>query len=136
MKYGKRNLLPRGSTSLSRRQFVTGIAAGSAVVGFGLVGAPSRAGAAGNTGLQELRGQQFDLDIGYRTVNFTGRERTATIINGSIPGPVLHWREGERVTLRVRNNLAHDTSIHWHGMILPAGMDGDALADQCARRRP
>lgn len=124
MKYGKRNLLPRGSTSLSRRQFVTGIAAGSAVVGFGLVGAPSRAGAAGNTGLQELRGQQFDLDIGYRTVNFTGRERTATIINGSIPGPVLHWREGERVTLRVRNNLAHDTSIHWHGMILPAGMDG------------
>ena len=116
--------MPRGSTSLSRRQFVTGIAAGSAVVGFGLVGAPSRAGAAGNTGLQELRGQQFDLDIGYRTVNFTGRERTATIINGSIPGPVLHWREGERVTLRVRNNLAHDTSIHWHGMILPAGMDG------------
>ena len=114
----------RDSTSLSRRQFVTGIAAGSAIVGFGLVGAPSRAGAPANTGLQELRGQQFDLDIGYRKVNFTGRERTATVINGSIPGPVLRWREGERVTLRVRNNLAHDTSIHWHGLILPAGMDG------------
>ena len=48
----------------------------------------------------------------------------ATVINGSIPGPVLRWREGDRVTLRVRNYLAHDTSIHWHGLILPAGMDG------------
>ena len=87
MKYDKRFLLAHGSTCLSRRQFVTGIAAGSAIVGFGLVGASSRA--AGNAGVPELHGQQFDLDIGYRTVNFTGRERTATIINGSIPGPVL-----------------------------------------------
>ena len=46
------------------------------------------------------------------------------MVNGSIPGPVLRWQEGDRVTLRVRNHLAHDTSIHWHGMILPAGMDG------------
>ena len=122
MKYDKRFLLPHGSTCLSRRRFVTGIAAGSALMGLGLAGAPSRA--AGITQIPELRGQHFDLDIGYRTVNFTGRERTATIINGSIPGPVLRWREGERVTLRVRNNLAHDTSIHWHGLILPAGMDG------------
>ena len=122
MKTNKRILLPYGSTSLSRRQFVTGIAAGSAIAGFGLVGASSRA--AGNAGIPELRGQQFDLDIGYRKVNFTGKERTATLINGSIPGPVLRWREGDRVTLRVRNNLAHDSSIHWHGLILPAGMDG------------
>jgi len=122
MKTNKRILLPYGSTSLSRRQFVTGIAAGSAIAGFGLVGASSRA--AGNAGVPELNGQQFDLDIGYRTVNFTGKERTATVVNGSIPGPVLRWQEGDRVTLRVRNHLAHDTSIHWHGMILPAGMDG------------
>ena len=122
MKTDKTILSPYDSTCLSRRQFVTGIAAGSAIVGFGLVGAPSRA--AGITRIPELRGQQFAFDIGYRTVNFTGRERTATVVNGSIPGPVLRWREGDRVTLRVRNHLAHDTSIHWHGMILPAAMDG------------
>ncbi|WP_404854607.1 multicopper oxidase domain-containing protein, partial [Escherichia coli] len=38
--------------------------------------------------------------------------------------PTLRWREGDNVTLRVRNRLAEDTSIHWHGIILPANMDG------------
>ncbi len=45
-------------------------------------------------------------------------------INGSLPGPTLRWREGDTVTLRVRNRLKQDTSIHWHGIILPADMDG------------
>ena len=45
-------------------------------------------------------------------------------INGSLPGPILRWREGDTVTLRVRNRLKQDTSIHWHGIILPADMDG------------
>ncbi|HCK0436528.1 TPA: copper resistance system multicopper oxidase, partial [Pseudomonas aeruginosa] len=49
---------------------------------------------------------------------------TAMTINGSLPGPTLRWREGDNVTLRVRNRLAEDTSIHWHGIILPANMDG------------
>jgi CopA family copper-resistance protein len=124
MKYEKKILTPSKFNGLNRRQFVSGVAAGSAVVGFGLLGATSHATAEGRTGLHELRGNLFDLDIGYKMVNFTGRERTATVINGTIPGPVLRWREGERVTLRVRNNLAHDSSIHWHGLILPAGMDG------------
>ncbi|WP_237751090.1 multicopper oxidase domain-containing protein, partial [Pseudomonas aeruginosa] len=48
----------------------------------------------------------------------------AMTINGSLPGPTLRWREGDNVTLRVRNRLAEDTSIHWHGIILPANMDG------------
>ncbi len=109
---------------LSRRQFVTGVAAGSALLGLGLPRTPSFAAAATRSLIPTLRGHSFDLEIGYRKVNFTGKERIATVINGSIPGPVLRWREGDRVTLRVRNHLAHDTSIHWHGMILPAGMDG------------
>ena len=109
---------------LSRRQFVTGVAAGSALLGFGIPRTPSFAATASRPAIPTLRGHSFDLEIGYRKVNFTGKERIATVINGSIPGPVLRWREGDRVTLRVRNHLAHDTSIHWHGMILPAGMDG------------
>src|SRR5690606_36992915 len=49
---------------------------------------------------------------------------TATLVNGSLPAPVLRWREGERVTLRVTNRLPYDSSIHWHGIILPFQMDG------------
>jgi FtsP/CotA-like multicopper oxidase with cupredoxin domain len=57
-------------------------------------------------------------------VNFTGRPRRATVVNGSLPAPLLRFREGDTVTVRVRNRLDFDTSIHWHGLILPANMDG------------
>ncbi len=71
-----------------------------------------------------LTGNDFDLFIGEIPVNITGAARTAMTINGSLPGPILRWREGDTVTLRVRNRLQEDTSIHWHGIILPANMDG------------
>ena len=77
---------------------------------------------AGDQGV--LAGTQFDLTIDSLAVNFSGRERTAMAINGSIPGPLLRWREGDTVTLRVHNRLPQDTSIHWHGILLPANMDG------------
>ncbi len=124
MRYEKGILLPPGITGVSRRQFVTGAAAGGALLGLGIAGTPSFAATATPSAVPALGGRSFDLDIGYRKVNLTGKERTATVVNGSIPGPVLRWQEGDRVTLRVRNHLAHDTSIHWHGMILPAAMDG------------
>ena len=73
---------------------------------------------------ESLRGTTFDLSIGETLMNFTGSPRTALAINGSIPGPVLRWRQGDTVSLRVRNELDEDTSIHWHGIILPANMDG------------
>jgi CopA family copper-resistance protein len=57
-------------------------------------------------------------------VNLTGRSSLATVVNGMLPGPILRWREGDTLTLRVRNELAVDTAIHWHGILLPAGMDG------------
>ncbi len=71
-----------------------------------------------------LRGTSFDLSIGEAPMNFTGSTKMAQTINGSIPGPLLRWREGDTVTLRVANQLDEDTSIHWHGIILPANMDG------------
>lgn len=112
------------SSSLSRRRFVTGIAAGSAVLGLGLGSGFSMASPPDRHGPMMLEGNQFDLNIGYQRVNFTGKDRMAKAVNGSVPAPILRWREGDRVTLRVKNNLAEDSSIHWHGMILPAGMDG------------
>lgn len=107
--------------TLSRRRFVAGMAAAGVVAGlppaFG-AGPP----AAGRP--VELRGTEFDLAIGAARVNFTGRERTAIAVNDCLPAPLLRWREGDTVRLRVRNALDETTSIHWHGMILPAAMDG------------
>lgn len=71
-----------------------------------------------------LTGTEFDLRIAESPVNFTGAPRVGITVNGTIPAPLLRWREGDTVTMRVANALAEDTSIHWHGMILPANMDG------------
>jgi CopA family copper-resistance protein len=71
-----------------------------------------------------LSGTDFNLEIGEMPVNFTGRTRTGTVVNGQVPAPLLRWREGDTVTLRVANRLATRSSIHWHGMIVPADMDG------------
>ena len=73
---------------------------------------------------QVLSGNEFALDIGAAPVDFTGHKRIATVVNGQLPAPLLRWREGETITLRVRNSLAATSSIHWHGMIVPADMDG------------
>ncbi len=108
---------------VSRRTFVKGLAAGGAVTAFGEW--PQAAAGPGQPRSQEtLRGTTFDLAIGETLMNFTGSPEVALTINGSVPGPLLRWREGDTVTLRVRNTLAQDTSIHWHGVILPANMDG------------
>ena len=72
----------------------------------------------------ELSGTRFDLTIDTRGVNFAGRPRLATVVNGQLPAPLLRFREGDVVTLRVANRLPVPTSIHWHGLILPANMDG------------
>ena len=116
-------LLPRHrGFSPSRRRFVTGVAGGALL---GLTAGPSL-GAIRNPrqGPQTLQGSRFELTYSPTRVNFTGKERIATAINGSVPAPVLRMREGDTVTLRVNNMMAEDTSIHWHGIILPSTQDG------------
>ena len=66
----------------------------------------------------------YELVVDETTVNITGKPRPAMAINGSIPAPTLRWREGEEVTIKVTNKLDEDTSIHWHGIILPNDQDG------------
>ncbi|MEB0149643.1 copper resistance system multicopper oxidase [Pseudomonas sp. CCC2.2] len=107
----------------SRRTFVKALAAGGILAGFGLWRSPVWAiTSPGQPNV--LAGTDFDLSVGEMGVNFTGTPRTAMTINGSLPGPLLRWREGDTVTLRVRNRLKENTSIHWHGIILPVNMDG------------
>ena len=107
----------------SRRTFIKGLAAGGVLAGLGLWRQPVWALTSPGQPTV-LAGSQFDLSIDELPVNFTGRARTAMAINGSLPAPLLRWREGDTVTLRVRNRLKEDTSIHWHGILLPANMDG------------
>jgi len=71
-----------------------------------------------------LRGNSFDLTYEKTPVNFTGSSKMATAINKSLPAPILRFKEGERVKLRVHNKMDVDTSIHWHGLILPSEQDG------------
>ena len=112
--------------SMPRRRFLQGLAAGGVALGLSSFGRSVHAArvdsAMGNVPV--LRGTEFDLIIAETPVNFTGIPRMATTINGSLPGPTLHWREGDTVTLRVTNRLAVDSSIHWHGILLPFQMDG------------
>ncbi|MCF6204944.1 MAG: copper resistance system multicopper oxidase, partial [Methylococcaceae bacterium] len=119
-------ILPAERTvSASRRRFVKGLAAGGAMLGLGLT--PQLSQSASNKSSiapQLLRGTRFDLTYTPLPVNFTGKERYATAINGSVPAPTLRWREGDTITLKVTNHLAEDTSIHWHGLILPSSQDG------------
>jgi CopA family copper-resistance protein len=112
---------------LSRRRFVQGLAAGGVVAGLELGGFP----VFGETGHEAapqtpamLSGNHFELTVDQLPVNVTGKKRTAVAVNGSVPGPTLRWREGEVVTVAVTNRLKTPTSIHWHGIRVPAEMDG------------
>ena len=71
-----------------------------------------------------LSGNEFQLEIGTASINVTGRHATATAVNGSVPAPILRWREGDTVTLAVTNRLPEPSSIHWHGVRTPSPMDG------------
>ncbi|WP_338880875.1 copper resistance system multicopper oxidase [Achromobacter veterisilvae] len=108
------------SLPLSRRRFVQGLAGGGALAALG----NWRAALAAPAAAAELRGTEFHLEIGETPVNFTGAARIGTTVNGRLPAPVLRWREGDTVTLHVTNRLREQTSIHWHGILLPTDMDG------------
>lgn len=66
----------------------------------------------------------YRLAINEKTIDLIGQPQTAVLANDGLPAPTLHWREGENVTLEVTNNLKEQTSIHWHGIVLPYDMDG------------
>lgn len=112
----------------SRRRFIQGLAIGGAALGMSPLLNPvwaREATASTAIGMAPvLTGTEFDLVVAQTMVNYTGTPVMATTINGSIPAPILRWREGDTITLRVTNRMAVSTSIHWHGILLPYQMDG------------
>ncbi|KXV75825.1 copper resistance protein CopA [Acetobacter malorum] len=109
---------------LTRRRFVTGMGAG------GLMAAlphPARsATAALPAGLIPAESSAtWDLRVGRTHIEIDQKALNAPCVGGTVPGPVLRWRQGDTVAVNVTNTLRHeDTSIHWHGIRLPSDMDG------------
>ncbi len=109
----------------SRRQLLRSTGGAAAVFGASsLIPGWARSADQGNLGIPSLTGAKFDLTIGKFPVRINGRAGIATGINGTVPAPLIRFREGEEVTLNVTNTLKEDTSIHWHGLLVPFYMDG------------
>ena len=109
----------------SRRRFLSAAGAAGLATAFARI-APAYAQASRGPG-SEMRvgGERVgDLVIDRTSIEVDGRLGSAITINGTVPGPILRFREGETVTLRVTNRLDTDTSIHWHGVLVPNEMDG------------
>ena len=68
--------------------------------------------------------KHYTLNIAEAEINISGKTATAMLINGSLPGPVLEFTEGDTAHITVNNALASDASIHWHGLLLPQDQDG------------
>jgi len=114
--------------AMTRRCFIQGLGAALFVTGF-QASFPlplwARSNAWGLQGLPAAR-DRYDLTIGYEPLNIDGRQGRASAINGTVPGPLVHLREGDEVALNVTNAMmdTEHTSIHWHGILVPFPMDG------------
>ena len=110
---------------VSRREFLgTALQTGALLGLAGLLPTWARPSSAGNMGLEALTGTDFDLTVDRFPVMIDGRKGMATGVNGTLPAPLIRFREGDEITLNVTNNLEEDTSIHWHGLLVPFQMDG------------
>lgn len=113
-------------SNYKRRQLLQAMAATGLLSGFNAL-LPAYARAAGALALpQQRRPQPVSMDIAIRREQFdiAGGIGNATTLNNKIPGPVVELYEGEEAHLRVTNYLDEDSSIHWHGILLPFEMDG------------
>jgi len=112
---------------ITRRNFIRIVGAGIFLAGLNFsLPVPAWAFTAAS-GIEKMTPKRrYDLAIGYSPIQIDGREGSATAINGTVPGPLVHLREGDDVVLNVTNELmdtAH-SSIHWHGILVPFPMDG------------
>ena len=85
----------------------------------------ARSGTAGlATGGDVLSGEDIKLSVGHAMHSVGGRSGHAIAVNGTVPGPLIRLKEGQNIRVSVTNTLAEDTSIHWHGLLLPFQYDG------------
>ncbi len=112
--------------AMQRRQFLRSAALGGAGVGLaGVMPAWAQPTSVGLVRpLPTVSGTDIALTIGKVPVKVDGKLSRAIGINGTVPGPLVRLKEGQKVRLRVTNTLDEDSSIHWHGLLVPFAMDG------------
>jgi len=108
--------------SKSRRRFITQAGATGAILGLNSL-VPAFAGETLGLSPEQATGP-IDLNITRQPLDIGGRMGDTVTISGSIPGPLVRLKEGQDAVIRVTNQLDEDTSIHWHGLLLPYEMDG------------
>ncbi len=116
--------------SRSRRSVLAGMGAGASLLtmpawaqGHSTHRAPRRGGPI-PAGFDEVSGEVIDLTIGSGHRVVEGRRGPGVAVNGSVPGPLIRLVEGQRVRLNVTNRLDVDSSVHWHGLLVPFQYDG------------
>ena len=111
---------------LDRRRLLAGAAGGAGLGALqGLLPAWAQTGSPGlRAELPTLSGPDVGLTVGHSPFTVNGRTGHAVTVNGTLPAPLLRLREGQNVRLSVTNTLDEDTSIHWHGLLVPFQMDG------------
>jgi FtsP/CotA-like multicopper oxidase with cupredoxin domain len=114
---------------LSRRRLLIGAGAASAFAALpawaqGHSMHRMKGGAPIRAGFDEVSGSVIDLTVGQGPRVVQGRKSHGIAVNGSVPGPLIRLKEGTSVRLNVTNALEEDTSIHWHGLLVPFHMDG------------
>ncbi|ATW04187.1 copper resistance system multicopper oxidase [Sphingorhabdus sp. YGSMI21] len=117
--------MTKSNLLLSRRRMIGSLAALSSAVALpmpawsmGQMGGPVR------KGIHELSGAKIDLHIADGRFATGGRSGHAIAVNGTVPGPLIRLKEGEQTILSVHNMLDVDSSVHWHGLLLPFQFDG------------
>ena len=117
----------RAFADLDRRRLLrAGVALGAGAPLAALLPPWARSAAAQGTPptLPTLSGEDIRLSIGHTALAVNGRRGHAVAINGTVPGPLIRLKEGQNVRIAVTNTLEEDTSIHWHGLLVPFQMDG------------
>ena len=116
-------------TSINRRDFLAGGAAAAGMAGWYPAWAQPVSAGTGPT-LPTVSGDDIALTIGDLTTRIDGKAMRAIGINGTVPGPLIRLKEGQNVRLRVTNAIRSkrggdmQSSIHWHGVLVPFAMDG------------
>ncbi|QNE05404.1 copper resistance system multicopper oxidase [Croceicoccus marinus] len=122
------------SSILSRRGFIAGSAALASAASLPMpawaTGSMARAGSGGagaggaSKGFGTLDGDDIRLTVANSHFAAGGRSGHAVTVNGTVPGPLIRLRQGRTVRLHVTNTLEEDTSVHWHGLLVPFQFDG------------
>ena len=110
--------------AINRRSFLAGGAAAASMAGLYPAWANTVSHGSAGKGFGTLSGEDLAITIANSAFQVNGRPGHAVTMNGTIPGPLLRLREGQNVRIAVRNELDEDTSIHWHGVLVPFAMDG------------